>query len=54
VVIVIIVGAYNYKRIQPVLTHEHGVRRLRRSAILELVAAAGVLIFTGFLTGIEP
>jgi putative copper export protein len=54
VAVVIVAGAYNYKRIQPQLTHEHGAARLKRSALLELAAAAAVLIFTGFLTGIEP
>ncbi|HUQ97914.1 MAG TPA: copper resistance protein CopC [Gemmatimonadaceae bacterium] len=54
VAVVILAGAYNYKRIQPQLTREHGVAQLRRSALLELAAGFAVLIFTGFLTGIDP
>lgn len=50
----LVVGAYNFRRVQPQLVTEGGTARLRRSATLELSFAFLVLIVTGFLTGIAP
>ena len=47
-------GAYNFKRVQPQLQHEHGTSALRRSATAELATGVLILIVTGFLTGLSP
>jgi copper transport protein len=48
VAIVILLGAYNWRRVRPTLT-EAGPARLRRSAALELIAAAAILLATSIL-----
>jgi copper transport protein len=50
----LLVGAYNFRRVQPHLVTEGGSARLRRSATFELGFAFIVLLVTGFLTGIAP
>jgi putative copper export protein len=50
----LLVGAYNFRRVQPHLVTEGGSARLRRSATFELGLAFIVLLVTGFLTGIAP
>ncbi len=54
VVLTMMTGAYNFRRVQPQLVREEGTARLRRSAILELSLGFLILIVTGFLTGISP
>lgn len=50
----LIVGAYNFRRVQPRLVREEGITHLRRSASLELLVGFLILVVTGFLTGIAP
>jgi putative copper export protein len=52
--VTLLLGAYNFRRVQPRLAGETGVARLRRSATLELSVALLVLVVTGYLTGVEP
>jgi copper transport protein len=52
--ITLMIGAYNFRRVQPQLVKEEGAARLRRSATLELSFGFFVLLVTGFLTGISP
>lgn len=54
VLLTLAMGAYNFRRVQPQLAREQGTAQLRRSATLELMAAALVVIITGFLTGVSP
>lgn len=54
VAITLIIGAYNFRRVQPQLVSEGGSARLRRSAALELSMGFLILLVTGFLTGISP
>ena len=54
VVVTLVIGAYNFRRVQPLLVEEEGTRRLRRSAALELTTGALIILVTGFLTGISP
>jgi putative copper export protein len=48
------IGGYNFKRVQPQLSHEMGTKRLRRSAAVELSMGFLILLVTGLLTGISP
>jgi copper transport protein len=48
------IGAFNFKRVQPLLSTEVGTARLRKSAAVELGTAFLILVVTGFLTGISP
>jgi Putative copper export protein len=50
----LVIGAYNFKRVQPRLNVEQGTVRLRNSAALELAAGFLILLATGFLTGLSP
>ena len=54
VAITLVIGAYNFRRVQPQLVSEEGLARLRRSARLELLVGFLIIVVTGFLTGIEP
>ena len=54
VLVTILIGAYNFRRVQPALVHEEGTARLRRSTAMELTTGALIIIVTGFLTGIAP
>jgi copper transport protein len=50
----LMVGAYNFRRVQPQLVNEEGTARLRRSASVELLLGFLIIVVTGFLTGIAP
>lgn len=50
----LMIGAYNFRKVQPQLVNEEGFARLRRSASLELLVGFLIIVVTGFLTGIEP
>jgi putative copper export protein/methionine-rich copper-binding protein CopC len=52
--IALLIGAYNFKRVQPRLEVEQGTVRLRSSATLELGTGFLILLVTGFLTGVSP
>ena len=54
VMVTILIGAYNFRRVQPVLVREEGTAKLRRSAAAELSTAALIILVTGFLTGVAP
>jgi copper transport protein len=54
VAITLIIGAYNFRRVQPQLVRQEGAARLRQSAALELSVGLLILLVTGFLTGISP
>jgi len=54
VLITLTIGGYNFRRVQPQLVSEDGTTLLRRSAMLELAAAAVIVVITGFLTGVSP
>jgi putative copper export protein len=54
VAITVIIGAYNFRRVQPQLVHQDGSARLQRSAAIELSVGLLILLVTGFLTGISP
>lgn len=54
VVVTLVIGAYNFRRVQPLLIQEEGTSRLRRSTALELTTGALIILVTGFLTGISP
>jgi putative copper export protein len=54
VAITLMIGAYNFRRVQPQLVNEAGSARLRRSAAVELSVGFLILLVTGFLTGISP
>jgi copper transport protein len=54
VAIAVIVGAYNFRRVQPQLVHQEGTAWLQRSATIELSVGLLILLVTGFLTGISP
>ena len=54
VAITLMIGAYNFRQVQPQLAAEIGVVRLRRSAVVELGFGFLILVVTGFLTGISP
>ena len=51
---ILIIGAYNFRRVQPQLVKEEGVARLRKSAGTELAVGFLILLVTGLLTGISP
>jgi putative copper export protein len=50
----LMVGAYNFRRVQPQLVSEEGTAHLRRSASVELLLGFLIIVVTGFLTGISP
>jgi len=50
----LMVGAYNFRKVQPQLVSEEGTARLRRSASVELLVGFLIIVVTGFLTGIAP
>jgi putative copper export protein len=50
----LMVGAYNFRRVQPQLVSEEGTAHLRRSASVELLLGFLIIVVTGFLTGIAP
>jgi putative copper export protein len=52
--VVLILGAVNWRRLTPRLGTEDGVRALRRSARLELLAANAVLLATALLVRTSP
>lgn len=52
--VTLIIGAYNFKRVQPRLGVEQGTVRLRNSAALELATGFLILLVTGLLTGVSP
>jgi putative copper export protein len=54
VAITLMVGAYNFRRVQPQLVSEEGTAHLRRSAGVELLLGFLIIVVTGFLTGIAP
>jgi copper transport protein len=54
VAITLIIGAYNFRRVQPQLVRQEGAARLQRSAAIELSVGLSILLVTGFLTGISP
>lgn len=54
VAITLIIGAYNFRRVQPQLVHQEGSARLQQSAAIELGVGSLILLVTGFLTGISP
>jgi putative copper export protein len=54
VAITLTIGAYNFRRLQPQLTTEEAVHRLKRSTAIELSVGFLILLVTGFLTGISP
>lgn len=54
VAITLMVGAYNFRRVQPRLIHQGGAAHLQRSAAIELGFGFLILVVTGFLTGISP
>jgi copper transport protein len=45
-------GAYNWRRVRPSLGDAHGTQRLRRSASVELIAGAIVIIVTAVLVAL--
>jgi putative copper export protein/methionine-rich copper-binding protein CopC len=51
---VFLVGAYNFLRVRPALGEEAGIRRLTRSASVELVLALLVIAVTAVLVAIPP
>jgi len=54
VALTLMMGAYNFRRVQPQLVRQEGTSRLRQSAALELSLGFLILLVTGFLTGISP
>jgi copper transport protein len=54
VALTLMMGAYNFRRVQPQLVRQEGTTRLRQSAALELSLGFLILLVTGFLTGISP
>jgi len=54
VFVTLLIGAYNFRRVQPQLIKQEGTVKLRRATTVELGLGAIILIFTGFLTGISP
>lgn len=54
VALTLMMGAYNFRRVQPQLVRQEGTARLRQSAALELSLGLMILLVTGFLTGISP
>ncbi len=54
VAITLMIGAYNFRRVQPQLLNEGGSARLKRSAAFELSVGFLIVLVTGFLTGISP
>ena len=50
----LMVGAYNFRRVQPRLVSQEGTAHLRRSASVELLLGFLIIVVTGFLTGIAP
>lgn len=54
VAIMLTIGAYNFRGVQPQLLTEAGSARLRLSTAIELSVGFLILLVTGFLTGISP
>src|SRR2546423_6748910 len=54
VAVILTVGAYNFRRVQPQLLKEEGTVRLRRWTAAELGLGVIIIIITGFLTGTSP
>ena len=54
VAVTAMIGAYNFRRVQPLLVNEVGTARLKLSATLELGLGFLILLVTGLLTGISP
>jgi copper transport protein len=54
VAITFVIGAYNFRKVQPTLSAELGTQRLRRSAAVELATGFVILLVTGLLTGVSP
>lgn len=54
VALTLMMGAYNFRRVQPQLVRQEGTTRLRQSATIELSLGFLILLVTGFLTGISP
>jgi putative copper export protein len=50
----VVIGAYNFRRVQPQLVQQEGAARLQRSTAIELSVGLLILLVTGFLTGISP
>jgi copper transport protein len=49
VALVVMLGAWNWRRVAPALGKDGGARKIRASATIELVLAAVVLVLTGIL-----
>ena len=47
-------GAYNWRRVKPALGDDIGVRRIRRSATVEIAVAVFVLVVTAVLVATPP
>src|SRR6202022_3177429 len=54
VAITLMIGAYNFRQVQPKPMAERGVVRPRGSGMVELGFGFLILVATGFLTGISP
>lgn len=54
VALVALTGAYNWRRVLPMLGQETGIRRLQRSASVEVAIAVVVLIITAILVATSP
>jgi putative copper export protein len=50
----LLLGAYNFRRVQPQLVRQEGAARLRKSASLELGFGLLILLVTAWLTGLSP
>ena len=54
VAITLVIGAYNFRMVQPQLLKAEGTVRLRRWTAMELGLGVIIILITGFLTGIAP
>jgi copper transport protein len=54
VALTLMMGAYNFRRVQPQLVRQEGTTRLRLSSAIELSLGFLILLVTGLLTGISP
>ena len=54
VALTLMLGAYNFRRVQPQLVRQEGTDRLRKSASLELGFGLLILLVTALLTGLSP
>jgi putative copper export protein len=54
VALTLLLGAYNFRRVQPQLVRQEGAARLRKSASLELGFGLLILLVTAWLTGLSP